>query len=123
MKTFIEFTEQKTNPYSKLNASQADLHKLAAEFKEGYGEHMRDTYVNIREQIMFMAGNLKSNTYWGSDWKSSIKTNEDMESWIIQYVVPILKKHNWPKKDSKQMSDALHELKLQIMKSDPSAKP
>jgi tmRNA-binding protein len=69
-----------------------------------------------------MSGDLKSITYWGADFKDSFKTADDLESWILQYVVPKLKDSKWPKPHTKVINDVLHELKVEILNNDPATK-
>lgn len=122
-KTFLNETiDQKTNKFSTVTFTKTKLQDMADDFKKAYSEDILDVFRYIREQVIFMSGDLKSITYWGADFKDSFKTADDLESWILQYVVPKLKDSKWPKPHTKVINDVLHELKVEILNNDPATK-
>ena len=105
MQSFRAFLIENANSaLFRVNASDEELTRLAREMTSHYGaDEAQNLYYSIKNQILSLISDTRHFSLANEYLKQNVLNQSKLEHWIIEHLVPELKAHGWPAKDSAEL--------------------
>ncbi len=93
--------------------SEAELQALVTAFESAYPD--RTTYSYVKDQTLLAISATRAHSHHAASFPDQIKTREDMEYYVFDKVVPLLKAAGFPKLESKAFANVMYQFQMSLL--------
>lgn len=97
--------------------SKEELQRREIVFEQAYGDRAIDTYRDLREELFFVCGGLKSIAAWGHDYLATTNKEAQLEMFLTDYF-PHLETLEFPRFRTPAQQDALHNFQMAAIRNE-----